>query len=158
MATPDQHQNVETRHRQQTRWEIILPAVGALLLIIICVGFVASRAFLPSINESNRVSLLADWMLMVFMLCPAVICVFPFALLGIIAVFGMNKAHDALYGLLAKVEDASRSLESKTTAITNQVNQKTIAVSSRFGLIYKLLGAFDRPDSSENGKGTHDAS
>jgi hypothetical protein len=155
MATTDQHQNVETRHRQQTRWEIILPLAAALLLIIICVGFVASRAFVPTLNESNRISLLADWMFMVFMLCPAVICLFPLALLGIIAIFGMNKAHGALMGLLVKVEDASRLLESKTTAVTDQVNQRTIAVSSRFGLVYKLLGVFERP--SENGKGTKDA-
>jgi hypothetical protein len=56
-----------------------------------------------------------------------------------------------------KVEDASRLVEIKTTSITDQVNQKTIAVGSRFGFIYKLLGAFERPESSENGKGTHDA-
>ncbi len=156
-ASSDQHQNVETRHRQQTRWEIILPAAGALLLIVLCVGFVASRAFLPTLNESNRVSLLADWMLMVFMLCPAVLCVLPFALLGIVSVVGMSKAHGALGGLLTKAENASRLLEIRTTAVTNQVNQKTIAVSSRLGLIHKLLGVFERSDSSENGKGTHDA-
>jgi hypothetical protein len=154
----DQHQNVEIRHRQQTRWEIILPAAAALLLIILCVGFVASRAFVPTLNESNRVSLLADWMLLLFMLCPAVICVFPLALLVVVGVISMSKAHGALAGLLLKVEDASRLLESKTTAATNQVNEKTIAVSSRFGLIYKLLGAFESPKSSDNGKGTEDAS
>lgn len=92
---------------------------------------------------------------MVFMLCPAVLCIFPFALLGIVSVVGMSKAHGAVMGLLVKVEDASRLLESKTTAVTDQVNRRTIAVSSRFGLIYKLLGAFERP--SENDKGTHDA-
>lgn len=132
-----------------------MPAAVAILVIIICVGFVASRAFLPTLNESNRVSLVADWMLMLFMLCPAVICLFPLALLGMVGVIGMSKAHGALTGLLVRVEDASRLLENKTTDITNQVNQKTIAVSSRFGLIYKLLGAFERPDSSENGKGIH---
>jgi len=158
MATTNQHENVETRHRQQTRWEIILPAAAGFLVIIICIVFVASRAFLPSMDESNRVSLLADWMMLVFMLCPALLCMLPLALLGIVAVAGMTKAHGALTGLLAKVEDASRTLESKTKSVTNQVNQKTIAVSSRFGLIYKLLGVFERPESSENDKGTHDAS
>jgi hypothetical protein len=157
MATTDQHQNVETRHRQQTRWQIILPAAAALLVIVICVGFVASRAFLPTLADSNRVSLLADWMMMVFMLCPAVICLFPLALLAVVAIFGMNKAHGAVMGLLIKIENSSRLLETKTTAVTNQVNQRTIAVSSRFGLIYKMLGVFERPDSSENDKGTHDA-
>jgi hypothetical protein len=86
-----------------------------------------------------------------------VICLFPLALLVVVSIFGLGKAHGALMGLLAKIENASRLLESKTTSVTDQVNQKTIVVSSRFGLIYKLLGAFERPDSSENGKGTQDA-
>lgn len=153
----DQHQRVETRHRQQTRWEIILPLAAAILVIVLCAAYVGSRAFLPTLNESNRVSLLADWMLLVFMLCPAVICMFPLAMLAVVSAIGMNKAHESLSGLLVKVEDASRLVETRTTSITEQVNQKTIAVSSRFGLIYKLLGTFESPESSENGKGTHDA-
>jgi hypothetical protein len=149
MSAIEQHQKVKTNHRQQTRLYILLPTALAILLIVICVGFIMSRLFLTTLADSSRVSLVADWMLTIFMLCPAAICTLPLALLAVAGVIGMSRAHVAISKPLQKLEDYSRVAVSRTAEITDSINEKTIATSARFGPIHKILGVFERPDNDK---------
>lgn len=131
------------QHRRDTRRHIILPAFFALLLIVICLVAVL---LLP---RRSQVSIVSDTMLTVFVLCPLAICFMPITILFIGAIFGMNRAHDALARPLTRLEDYSKTLTERTGVVTDQVNQQTINLSARLGVLDKLLDVFEMPKEDD---------
>ena len=128
------------RHRREVLRQIALPAILALILIVACVTVVIlfPRQF--------QVSIVSDVMVMVFMLCPAVLCLLPMVIALIVGVFGMNRAHGALAKPLGTLESYSQTLAERTATTAEQVNRQTIETSSRLGVVYKLLGKFESPE------------
>jgi hypothetical protein len=96
------------------------------------------------------VGIVADVMLTVLMLCPAVICLFPLTLGMIVAIFGMNRAHNGLARPVRQVAVYSRTLMERSTAVTDHINQKTIDLSARLGGVYKLLSVFESEEDKPN--------
>jgi hypothetical protein len=103
----------------------------------------------PPPRGEYQVSIVSNTLLMVFMLCPAVICLFVPLLALILAVFGMNKAHTLIAKPLRQVEDLTETLEQRTQEVTNSINRQTINVSSRFAILNKWLGVFERPKGQD---------
>ena len=89
-------------HRRAVRREIILPFVGGLLLIIVLVVIAAVEGETPTSGVANT-------MLTVLILCPMALCLLPIYLLLVVAVVGMNRAHDC---------SPSRCADSKTLSLT----------------------------------------
>lgn len=127
----------QATHRRETRRYILLPFAAALLLVVACVVVVLL------FRRGVQVSLVADLMVLVLMLCPAVICLLPVTLLMVMAVFGMNQAHDALAKPLKRVEDVTVMMAERTAASANVVNQKTIDTSARLGFVLRVLNVFE---------------
>src|SRR5689334_12124786 len=90
-------------NRDMVRW-IVLPivGVGALVLLGTIIVLILPGRF--------QVSLIADWLVSVLFLCPMVVCLFPLCLLMILAVVGMNRAHQAVSKPLQRVETLSATL------------------------------------------------
>jgi hypothetical protein len=135
----------ETLHRQETFRYIILPMTGVLALLILGV---AAVLLLP---KPKQVSIIADWLLTILFLCPAVLCLFPVVILLVAAVAGLNKAHGAARKPLQKLENLSASLNTRTAEITDAINQKTVDASVKIAFADRLLSIFD-PPSSTNGE------
>ncbi len=134
----------EQQHRQETRWQILLPLLLGLFLIVICTILVIL------FRKADQVSLVADTMVVVFMLCPMTICLLPITLGLIVGAFAMNKVHDQTRKPLRRLQLLSRQMADQTQKTTDTINQKTINTSARMGALYRLLDVFNRPRPSKS--------
>lgn len=126
------------RQRETLRY-LLLPMVVALLVVLL------GAAAVMLLPQRSQVSIIADWMMSVLVLCPVVICLFPVCVGLIVAIAAMNRLHDSAAKPLRRAEDWSRTLVDRTTKTTDIVNQRTVSVSSRFAFIDRLFSAFDAP-------------
>lgn len=129
------------RQRETLRY-LLLPMVVALLVVLL------GAAAVMLLPQRSQVSIIADWMMSVLVLCPVVICLFPVCVGLIVAIAAMNRLHDSAAKPLRRAEDWSRTLVDRTTKTTDIVNQRTVSVSSRFAFIDRLFSTFD---ASANG-------
>jgi hypothetical protein len=143
MALPSDSRpsTAEEVHRRETLRYIVLPMVGVGLIVL--AGAVISL-LLP---QRLQVSIIADWLLTILFLCPLALCLFPFCILMVAAVFGLNKAHDALVSPLRRVESLSETLRDRVSKTTDIVNQKTVDASAKWAFVDRLLSVFDPPRS-----------
>lgn len=128
----------QERQRETLRY-LLLPMLGALLLVLIGAAVVL---FLP---QRSQVSIIADWMISVLVLCPVVICLFPICVGLIAAIAAMNRAHTLAAKPLRRVEDWSHTLAERTAKTTDALNQTTLSASARFAFVDRLLSTFDPP-------------
>jgi hypothetical protein len=128
-------------HRRQTRLLIVLPfALGVLLIIALAVIALA----LP---DDRQTSLIADFLMTIVMLCPAVICLFPLYILMVIAAVGMSSVHRAAQKPLDRLNDLSESLYRRVDSASQQVAEKTIDANVRLtALDRNVFSIFDRND------------
>jgi predicted PurR-regulated permease PerM len=131
-------------HRQNVRWRILMPFLLGIVLITAC------AVIIMLFPRRLQVALVSDFMITLFMLCPAAICMLPITLLMIAAAFGMNRVHDGLVRPLNRLQDASESIQNSTTAASDMLNQRTVDLSARLGVLYRLLDIFDQPDAAND--------
>lgn len=141
MASPSDSRpsTAEAVHRRETLRYIVLPMVGVALLIL--VGAIISL-LLP---QRLQVSIIADWLLMILFLCPLALCLFPICIVMVAAVFGLNKAHDALVSPLRRVGSLTETLKERVSKTADVVNQKTVDASAKWAFVDRLLSVFDPP-------------
>ncbi len=142
-STKKQREDGATLHRREMRRQIILPMLAGVLLLAI---IVSSAMLLP---EGLQVSLIADWMLIIFVLCPTALCLLPIALLFVVMAAGMNKAHGKLAGTLERVEEMSNTATDKAAQAMDSVNQTVADTSARFTSFNSMIDTFDRPQSAD---------
>ena len=130
------------QHRRDMWRTIILPAAIIFLLVAACI---AGVLLMP---RRAQVSVVSDFMFTILMLCPLALCMLPITIFSVAAIFGMNRAHEAMKRPLYRLEDHSNSMVERVETVTGQVNQQTINISARFGAVYKLLGLFETPEES----------
>jgi membrane protein implicated in regulation of membrane protease activity len=132
------------QHRRDTRRYIILPTVVVFLLLAGGLGAVLVRL------RWAQVSIVSDFALTIMVLCPMVLCFLPVTIISVVAVFGMNRAHDAMKRPFYRLEDYSKAMVERTETVTGQVNRQTINISARFGAVYKLLSILEPPEESSD--------
>ncbi len=133
-----------TLHRREMRLQIILPMLAGVLLLAV---MVSSALLLP---KGLQVSLIADLLLTIFVLCPtALCCLLPVALFVVMAV-GMNKAHGKLAETLERVEGQARTATDKAAQAMDSVNQRAADASAQFASLSTMVDVFDdRPQSAD---------
>jgi hypothetical protein len=146
MAAVPNRQTSQQQHRRETILYLIVPMIGVGMIVL---GGGAIALLLP---RRAQVSILSDWMLIVMVLCPAVLCLFGVCIALIVAVAGMNRLHDAATKPLDRLETLSTTLTEKTTQATDAVAQQTVNVSARFAFIDRLLNMFDELPENEEEK------
>lgn len=102
-------EETKARHERDTRLEVWLPwGAGAAVLVI---AVIVTAVFA---TRSER-SVMADFLLMVLMLCPMALCAFPLMLGLIIAAVGLGRVHDwtqvKLGGLVALSEQTNDRID-----------------------------------------------
>lgn len=136
---PDRQVVAEQTHRRETRMAIILPfAIG--IVVVLAGGVIAM--LLP---QRGQVSIIADLMVTILLLCPSVLCLFAVAIGLVAAAAGMNKVHNGAGKALGRAEGLTARVLNRTERLTESVNQRTINLSVKLAFLEKLLGFFDRP-------------
>jgi hypothetical protein len=135
----------QTLHRRETLIYILLPVAGGGLLLL---GALAVTLF-GVLPRRPQVSVLADWLLTVLVLCPAVLCLLPVCILLMTLVFSLNRLHGTTEGLMGKAEDMSASLAERTVAATETVSKKSIGLTAKLALFDPLWRVFDRKEDND---------
>jgi hypothetical protein len=134
-------------HRRETWLHILLPFLGGILLVAV---LLIMALLLP---QRAQVSLVADWMLTIFVLCPLALCLLPIYLLMMVAAFGMNKVHDKAASPLKRLEILSRTLAEKTISASESLSRASISLGTRFAFLDHI---WEKSPSEESHEPTYE--
>jgi hypothetical protein len=143
MATASKRPTSQQQHRRETILYLIVPMIVTGVLVL------AGGAAVILLPRRLQVSLVSDWMLSVFVLCPVVLCLFTICMLLMVAVAAMNRLHDIVTKPLDQIENVSQTMVEKTAQVTETINNKTVDMSSRFAFIDRFLSVFDVPEDEK---------
>jgi hypothetical protein len=132
-------------HRRETLIYVLLPVAGGGLVLLAALA-VTLFGVLP---RRPQVSILADWLLTVLVLCPAVLCLLPVCILLMTMVFGLNRLHGKTEGLMGKAEDMSASLANKAINASETVSRKSIGLTAKLAFFDPLWRVFDRKEDND---------
>lgn len=134
--SPEQRlEQTQENLRKEQRQQIWLPfAAGGIVLLIL----VIFAALMPG------VSVVANVVLTVLLLCPAVICLLPIYFLLVFAVYGLNSAYNGAAKPLHRLEKLTATIATRTSRISDKLARQSINLNTRLApLSYKLEHAFD---------------
>ncbi len=145
---PQQHAST-ARHRRETRLGIYLP-LGLFTLALAGVILLVIAAYAAP-EKRWGISLIADMLLTVLVLCPSVLCLGIIAMGFAVAAFKIGVLHGALAKPLRRAQNATKTASKRLEGTTNAINERTIGVSARMVFLSKLLNTFDEPaDEAED--------
>ena len=144
MAITPQGRDPQSRHRRETLTWIVLPMAGGVLLIL------AGVAAALLMRQRLQVSVLADWLLTIMLLCPAMLCLLPLCIILLVMSVGMNRVHGAATRFLVRIEKFTPTITNRIIQTMNSVSSTSISWRSRFAYFENLLDVFDRPESQED--------
>jgi high-affinity K+ transport system ATPase subunit B len=137
-------QRSQRAHRRAVRREILLPFAGGLILIVVLVVIAASQGATPTSGVANT-------MLTLLVLCPLALCLIPLYLLLVLAVVGMNRAHNGIAKPLRALENTTFTLRDRTYSISDRLARASINLNARFAPLDRLIFSyFDRPAQNED--------
>lgn len=142
-ATPPERQ-AERQHRRETLLWIVLPMMGGGLLVA---GGAAAAMLLP---RRAQVSLLADWLLTILILCPVALCLLPVCVALITTALWMNRAHGKTAQLMSKIEARSHSFAEKALDVTETASKKSISLSAKLAYLDPLWRVFERKEDKND--------
>ncbi len=148
--TPSPVRQEQTRqHRRETLLYFIVPLVVTVFIVLL--GIVVTLL----LQSQLQVSILADWMAMVLVFCPALICTTVFCILLFAGIVLMNRANRAAVRPLEKVNEIAQSVADRTSKAAETVNNATVNAASRFAFLDRLLNIFELPDDNKDMKENH---
>lgn len=141
-----------TRRRQNFR-EIALPfSLGVLALI----GIVLLVAVLP---RPGTASFVATVLGTLFFLCPLALCLFPFTILMVAAMYGLGRVNDAVSRPLVAVERLAIRANQTVARYGKRIADRTVDLSTAYEqfdrAVISKLDQTDQPPPS-TGKREHD--
>lgn len=156
MSQPNEHSEGarELRHlamrgaeRRRIWWSVLLPFIVVLVIALAIVGMVLS------LRSPVQVSLMSDSMLTVLVLCPLVICMFPFVILSLVLVTLLNRWHPKSRSPLRRLEAWTALMEQNIEEWLGNVDERVLNWAVRLAPLRQLLTTFDPPaaESSEEG-------
>lgn len=133
----------EQARRRQVRREIVLPFAGGFVFVLLLVG-VAALLF-----RQGGTGLVANLLLTVLVLCPLALCVFPFTLVMVAAMYGVGKLNTFIYRPLRGLEGLSVKMNQTVARFGKQAVDKTIDLSAAYEKFDRLvISQLDTPDPS----------
>ncbi|MDX2160795.1 MAG: hypothetical protein SF162_05670 [bacterium] len=134
--------------RAAARRAIWLPfGLGLLAILLLSL---ATLTF-PDVRQ---IDLVANFLL-VFVLCPAILCLFPVYLLFVLAVYGMGRLNQGVSKPLMRVERLTASADERVTGISARLAKASITFNARLAYIDRaVFSIFDeRPENRETTHG-----
>ena len=146
MAAP-QPLNSRQQHQRDTRLWIVLPMLLIGLLIMIGTGIVLT---LPG---RAQISIIADWMVSVLILCPSVICLFAVCVLLFAAIAGMNHLHNLAARPLYSAHDWSDQIAERATEYGGKISRHALELGARFAFLnewFRLLDLSEKQNPTDS--------
>ncbi|MDX1995729.1 MAG: hypothetical protein SF029_25320 [bacterium] len=144
------------RHRRETLRALTLPAIFIAVLIIVFVLSLVIPGSPFRLREQVQVNIIANWMLMCFVLCPVVLCLFPIYVILMASTFGLNWLHNVSARNLRRAQTASRTIADRTANVSEDFSRRSANFNVRFAFIDALINIFDRY-SREESENAHDS-
>jgi hypothetical protein len=129
--------NSRQQHQRDTRLWIVLPMLLIGLLIAVGTGIVLA---LPG---RAQISIIADWMVSILILCPSVICLFAVCVLLFAAVAGMNRLHSVAARPLYRAHDWSDRIAERAAEYGGKVSRRALGLGARFAFLSEWFRLFD---------------
>lgn len=139
-------------HRRETRVYVILP------MIVTSVIFLAAVAVVLLFPQQAQVALVADWMGMIFLLCPSILCLFLVCVILFALVGAMSSAQRASSHSLNKAADFVQHFTGQITGINQDISRRASDLGVRWAFFDRLLGIFDPPEPPDAEKSSEEAS
>lgn len=149
--TPPDRQSYDREHRRETLLYLIVPLMVAVVTVLAAVVVVLL------LQRQMQVSIIADWMLTVFVLCPAVVCGFVMCVLLITMVVLMNRAQEAILRPVRWADEKSQNVAARADQVADTIRQKIISFASNFAFLDRILSIFDEPTDEEEKKEDNNA-
>jgi hypothetical protein len=137
-------------HRRETRWQIYLPFLFALLL---CIAIFGAIALLNDPLARARIAIMGNMVSMALLLCPLVICLLPLYFLLAAAIFGMGKLHRAVGTPLERLERATEWAVTQVNDWTAYLQQWLIRLNTSLAPLMALFSFFNSRSTQEISNG-----
>lgn len=146
-ARDQRHHELWRAERRKIWFSVLLPFLIVLVVALMIVGTVLS------LRSPVQVSLLSDSMLTALVLCPLVICMFPFVILSLGLVTLLNRWHPKSRSPLRRLEAWTALMEQNVEEWLGNVDERVLNWAVRLAPFRQLLTTFDPPaaESSEEG-------
>jgi hypothetical protein len=153
-ATSDgiQAEALANYRRDNTRLILLPFGVGAAVLIV------ALLVTLFGTNAGEK-SVVSDFLMTILLLCPAVLCTLPLAILLVVAAFAMNRVEGKAISLFDKVVPAVEGFNRRIDRAMDRLGRNAVDFGVKAAPVEKLvLSAFDRTNSDTGQEAKHDQS
>ena len=134
------------QHRRETLIYLIVPLIVTVFIVLLGVAIVLL------LQRQLQVSILADWMIMVTMFCPALICTTVLCVGLIAAIPLMHRANRAAEKPLLKLNELTQTAADRTAKAADSINTATVKAASRFAFLDYWLNVFDMPTDDKTTK------
>ncbi len=126
---------------------VLLPFMLVLVIVIAITGTILS------LRSPVQVAVLSDSMLTLLVLCPLVVCMFPFVILSLVLVAMLNRWHPKTRSPLRRLEAWTAMMEQNVESWLENVDERVLNWAVRLAPLRELLTAFDPPavEPSEEG-------
>lgn len=121
------------------RWMLLAGLVITAAMIVVML-----------LREAEQVSLIADFMLIVMVLCPMLLCLGPLAVGLWVAVFAMSRVDNLLGGQIDRLEGITQSLSERTAKASEALSKRSISFSAQFAILDRLFNPVDKSDNAKS--------
>ena len=136
MAYDAQHIDPAQQHQRQTRRMILIPfIIGIVLLLALTIG--------AGLLGRLETAFISNFMLIIFVLCPVVLCLLPIYILMAVMVVGMNRVHDGLMKALQRLLNLSETARDRTYSLTDRASRASINLNARLAPLDIVFNAFE---------------
>ncbi len=138
----------ERLHRRQVFRQIILPLVGAGVVLVALVG--AAVALLFALEGPVQLRAVADLLTILCILLPLVLFFLPTYIILMIAAFGTGAFHNFSARRLRQLNRFTRTITDRTITMTDAVDRRVLRARVRLaGVEHFMEHAFDGKDSQQ---------
>jgi hypothetical protein len=118
-------------------------------MIVTAVIFLAAIAMVLLFPQQAQVALVADWMGMIFLLCPSILCLFLVCIILFALIGAMNSAQRASLHSMNKATDFVQHFTGQITDINHDIGRRVAGIGIRWAFFDRLLGIFDPPETPD---------
>lgn len=131
------HAELDRLRRRRYRKSVILPFGFVLILVLAYIGIAVA---LPA---PTQVAVLSNAALSLLVLCPAALCLFPFALATVVFVVLINRWQRGTMSPLRRLERWAAALESNADRWLGSIDERILNWAVAFAPVRQLLKSFD---------------
>jgi hypothetical protein len=145
-SPPSPRETGEKLHRRETWWQITVPFLLGLALLLgmfLLVG-------LPNNPEWRlRAEAIASLSYSILCLFPVLLCLFIPYILIVLGIYAMRVLHRGTARPLRRLEDFAASLAERIKQFSSNIDDKAEAFDQALAPLYRILAIFDEPEATE---------